>query len=639
MLSPQRLRIVILLLLLLLLLLNIARFSEAGTINAPGNGFTRWPTNVISYKYIGGNAEENDLIQRAFDEISFDTGGCVNFTALRPDSTPNQPHLVIQNALPSPDVSDICLTFPGYNARQGIRGQAAIMFSQASTPRPGAGPAAGACLDNLRDAVALLLNAIGIRNEYQRSDRDGFMIFPTDVNRNLLVDPSLQRYDLFGEGRKYNASQAVNSNPVFDKDSVTMVTGTRYAGSSVRSVFTTVNNDQVGRQFRLSFGDCQTVRALYNCQGWYLGRPGETGCRNPYSNPFAISFDLDEPATLTRTLQCLPPNTALPTLPFGGIPLGQFLIRGLTFTAGTTPVFTIVQGFTGLTVQPVAILRPVTLFAGTGAGASTVVGAGEPRPCPSPPGAATCGWSAKFTLTTPQTSGQLNRQIQLDIQVNSVFQASLTLTLNLNCAPQFQSITANVGYSASMTSPVTKTAGTGIRFVTASTLAAAPYVQASTSQLLTPFMINYNMPTAFGESGAAGGTPKKVFVNCVNGGTRLFGGTTAVATVLAIDPEGGPISYFAYSGIPQVAALPTAGAGPGPELHTVTKDGVVFISAFSRTIEAATPSGSDLFAGDAASNIGNAPLARDMQIVAVDAQGASSVLQARFYFDCGIGVG
>ena len=105
---------------------------------------------------------------------------------------------------------------------------------------------------------------------------------------------------------------------------------------------------------------------------------------------------------------------------------------------GPVPSFNVLNGFPGLTVRPVAVVTPIALVPGTG------IGGGEPIPCPMPIGGATCGWTAQFALTSAPTSGILNRQISIDIFVNGAQKANLPVLLNLNCAPQFQSITAQV---------------------------------------------------------------------------------------------------------------------------------------------------------------------------------------------------
>jgi hypothetical protein len=96
----------------------------------------------------------------------------------------------------------------------------------------------------------------------------------------------------------------------------------------------------------------------------------------------------------------------------------------------------------------------------------------------------------------------------------------------------------------------------------------------------------------------------------------------------ATDPEGGQVSYYAYSG----KTVDAAG-----ELHTVTRDGVISISAIVPPAGVANP-GVGANGGAAGAtlpdvNAGTAPV--DVFIVAVDAVGASSVLQARFFLACG----
>lgn len=192
------------------------------------------------------------------DQINSDLGYCVNLTLHNPSLHANMAHLVIQNKFANPaTTSDICWTYPGFAPAAGINGQVVIMFGSAS------GNTAGGCLDNKRDAMRVLSNAMGLREEYRRSDRDATMTFPTSRDRNSLVAPILQKYNIFSPSSQFNATVASNFGQ-FDTNSITMVTGTRFAGTS-QPVFSLAPGRQVGLLARLSEGDCNTLKLLYQC--------------------------------------------------------------------------------------------------------------------------------------------------------------------------------------------------------------------------------------------------------------------------------------------------------------------------------------------------------------------------------------
>lgn len=151
----------------------------------------------------------------------------------------------------------MCWTYPGYTAAGGINGQVMIVFGSTS------GNTVGGCLDNQRDAMRILANSLGLRNEYMRADRDAYMTFPSTIDRNSLVAPILQKYNIFAATNQYNSSVATPYT-AFDYNSITMVSGTRFAGTST-PVFTTPSGTTVGQLSRLSLGDCNSLKLMYGC--------------------------------------------------------------------------------------------------------------------------------------------------------------------------------------------------------------------------------------------------------------------------------------------------------------------------------------------------------------------------------------
>ena len=192
----------------------------------------------------------------AAQQVSEDLGYCVNFTTYQDGS--NQPFISIQPTGTGTQI-DICTTFYGYAKKGGTQGQVMVMF----------GGAPGGCLDNKRDAMRLWSNSLGLLNEYLRSDRDPIMTFAS--NRNSLVATNLQKYDLFNDVKKLNATTAMLIPPngvyqsIFDLNSITMITGDRFAASSSQPVFTITGGNSVGQNARLSENDCRALKILYGC--------------------------------------------------------------------------------------------------------------------------------------------------------------------------------------------------------------------------------------------------------------------------------------------------------------------------------------------------------------------------------------
>lgn len=116
----------------------------------------------------------------------------------------------------------------------------------------------GACLDSLRETMRLLVNLLGIRSEHNRNDRNSFLTF-TSGDPNAQVMESLQRYSLF---LLYNSSTTAIAS-TFDYQSVTLVTGDKFAASSNAPVF--VANTAIGQLARLSRTDCLLTNMLYRC--------------------------------------------------------------------------------------------------------------------------------------------------------------------------------------------------------------------------------------------------------------------------------------------------------------------------------------------------------------------------------------
>jgi hypothetical protein len=158
-----------------------------------------------------------------------------------------------------------------------------------------------------------------------------------------------------------------------------------------------------------------------------------------------------------------------------------------------------------------------------------------------------CVYALKFSLNKLPNTGVTNQQVTVRLNQGVSVMASLIATINLNCAPIFQTVTAAVGLTPGLANPITVRLGTeitplpfppaGKAFPSASTFQVAA---AAGGGLLSQYVVNYNIPNGIGDSGnpntmgAGGSYPRKVFVNCiVNGGTTPFlAGTTVIGSVV-----------------------------------------------------------------------------------------------------------
>ena len=93
--------------------------------------------------------------------------------------------------------------------------------------------------------MRVIANALGLRNEFMRSDRDNFITLAP--NANSLVAANLQSLDIFAATKKYTNASATNQGP-FDARSITMVTGEQWAQNIGKPVFT-LNMNPNGRRW------------------------------------------------------------------------------------------------------------------------------------------------------------------------------------------------------------------------------------------------------------------------------------------------------------------------------------------------------------------------------------------------------
>ena len=180
----------------------------------------------------------------------------------------------------------------------------------------------------------------------------------------------------------------------------------------------------------------------------------------------------------------------------GALPTASF--------AGSTPI-------PNLSVQIVSLFNkggPVGVVTGALA-PPTAVGQGDSRDCTTAEiGVSTsnCVFALRFTLSRIPSQGVQNQAVTVNIQdAAGKILSTVVVTINLNCAPIFQSLMANIGISPSLATQTTLTRGTEIVQLTAPIVPGqdTDTVQAVSAGSLAFHLINYNIPAGVGKSGVS----------------------------------------------------------------------------------------------------------------------------------------
>jgi hypothetical protein len=211
-------------------------------------------------------------------------------------------------------------------------------------------------------------------------------------------------------------------------------------------------------------------------------------------------------------------------------------INNLPFTLTNQPTKgTVTSSVPGLEVELKALISPVQQTA-TGKNQATDCSAATSTPAPS------CVYSLLFSLNKIPATGVTNQQVTVNINQGTTVIATLVATINLNCAPVFQTLVASVGVTPALVSETTFRLGTEIVAVLPpSKNPASATVQATTPAILSQYIANYNIPKGVGETGdplptnaiaAPAVAPKKVYVNCIKDqNPATMGGTTILGRV------------------------------------------------------------------------------------------------------------
>ncbi|XP_055345766.1 zinc metalloproteinase nas-4-like [Paramacrobiotus metropolitanus] len=228
--------------------------------------FGRWSSSRIPYRLDSSYTPfQRTAIREAMSQISSDVNNCVRFAEFDSRTDMGEDFLLIT---PTDDgtLQQTCFTSPGRDTTRGGLGQPLVMF-----------PGTGGCMDSKRDIMKLLSNALGLRNEFSRPDRDNFILVqPQNVKSEFRT------LDLF---RKYQPSEVEYQNFPFDYLSITMYSQDRFAIEGTVAYNLINPGAFVGNLPRLSKGDCQGLTAHYGCSSLF--------CLDPYADAKDKSITAD----------------------------------------------------------------------------------------------------------------------------------------------------------------------------------------------------------------------------------------------------------------------------------------------------------------------------------------------------------
>lgn len=157
------------------------------------------------------------------------------------------------------------MSVPGRDATQKGRGQKLLIVGNTGTTLP----AATCCA--VRDVMKYLSHVLGLRNEYQRIDRD-------IIVTGGLIHPTLQRFNMYNVFQP--SSKVINypETPAFDSYSITMMPQNQYANATTDSIYQfsgatlTAGITAPGDKPLLSLYDCKAIAYKYGCGGTCANR-------------------------------------------------------------------------------------------------------------------------------------------------------------------------------------------------------------------------------------------------------------------------------------------------------------------------------------------------------------------------------
>ncbi|XP_055334815.1 embryonic protein UVS.2-like [Paramacrobiotus metropolitanus] len=209
------------------------------------------------------SAGELALIQQAMTQISSDMKGCIRFQPYSVEINNGMDFLYISRTLNSGSTMPTCFSFPGRVVSQDGAGQKVALFNS---------PNGNGCMDSVRDVMKFLAHALGLRNEYNRPDRDKYItVFTNNIKSEM------RSLNLF---MKYTPDQVDYLNTEFDYNSITMPSPTKYANPGSVIFASSRSGQGFGNLPRLSQSDCIGIGLQYTqcnfatCSDPYLRTSG-----------------------------------------------------------------------------------------------------------------------------------------------------------------------------------------------------------------------------------------------------------------------------------------------------------------------------------------------------------------------------
>lgn len=220
--------------------------SSRATLNRDSR-YDRWlDAKRVLYRFdpISYSGDEKSLIMTAMSQIAADMNKCISFQEYNADTDGGLDNIYISKTLNDGTIPATCFTFYGRLLRAAGQGQKMAIHD---------GP--NGCMDNVREVMKILTNVLGLRNEYNRPDRDQHLkIFVEDLQPELRFSNLLNAY---------NASQVLRSGP-FDYNSITIPRPSQFAIAG-KHIFEFPADKAVPTLAHLSKADCVGLSFMYGC--------------------------------------------------------------------------------------------------------------------------------------------------------------------------------------------------------------------------------------------------------------------------------------------------------------------------------------------------------------------------------------
>ncbi|XP_055349406.1 uncharacterized protein LOC129596209 [Paramacrobiotus metropolitanus] len=216
----------------------------------------RDPRNILYYIDDSYNEGEAVMLHGAMMSVADNTNQCLHFREYDPDTDAGKDFLYISKTLNDGTTPPTCVTFLGRVNRAAGHGQKLVIHNGEN-----------GCMGSLRDLMRIIVNALGLRNEYRRPDRDQYI----DVYPDNLA-PGLKGSSLLDV---YNESDAYYGNFPFDYFSITMPSVTKYAADNA-VIYSLPGNGTIAYVEHLSRDDCMGLAWMYGCDA--------QNCTDPYQD-------------------------------------------------------------------------------------------------------------------------------------------------------------------------------------------------------------------------------------------------------------------------------------------------------------------------------------------------------------------